>query len=102
MAAKSFYCISGNFHCSNDLVDHQKLKIIQKEHFMFWCEIHGWGYAEMAQAMNITPKHEMLVFGLCLTSDDQLSNPSYKSCQNCKNNGCQIILLHFWQLSLLR
>ena len=30
MAAKSFYCISGNFHFSNDSTDHQKLKVIQK------------------------------------------------------------------------
>ena len=25
MAAKSFYWISGNFHCSDDSADHQKL-----------------------------------------------------------------------------
>ena len=31
MAAKLFYfCISGNFHCSDDSTDHQKLKVIQK------------------------------------------------------------------------
>ena len=44
----------------------------------------------------------MFIFGLRSISDDQLSNLSYKSHQKCENNGCQIILLHFWQLSLLR
>ena len=33
MAAKSYFCISGNFHCSDDLADHQKLKVIQKQAF---------------------------------------------------------------------
>ena len=69
---------------------------------MFWCDVHGWGYAEMTPTMNVAPKNKMTIFGLCLTSDDWPSNPSYKSHQKCENNGCQIILLHFWQLSLLR
>ena len=60
------------------------------------------GMLKFPPIMNIAPKHEMLIFWLCLTSDDWLSNPSYKSHQKCENNGCQIILLHFWQLSLLR
>ena len=38
MAVKSFYCISGNFHCSDDSADHQKLKVIQKWafHILVW------------------------------------------------------------------
>ena len=36
-------------------------------------------------------KNKMFIFELCSTSDDLLSNPSYKSCQKCENNGCQII-----------
>ena len=60
------------------------------------------GMLKCPPTMNIILKHKMLIFGLCLTSDDQPSNLSYKSHQKCENNGCQIILLHFWQLSLLR
>ena len=48
MAAKSFFCISGNFHCSDDSADHQKLKVIHKQPFHVWCDLHGkGGYAEM-------------------------------------------------------
>ena len=54
------------------------------------------GMLKCPPTMNITPKkNQMLIFRLCLTSDDQPSNPSYKSHQKCENNGCQIILLHF-------
>ena len=41
MAAKSFYYISGNFHCSGDSANHQKLKIIQKWDFHFLVQ-HPW------------------------------------------------------------
>ena len=33
---------------------------------------------------SLTPKNEMLIFGLCLTSDDQLSNPGDESGPKCK------------------
>ena len=102
MAAKSFYCISGNFHCSDDSANHQKLKVIQKWAFHVLVP-HSWlGVCWNDPNHECCTKNKMLIFGLCLTSDGWPSNLSYKSHQKCENNGCQIILLHFWQLSLLR
>ena len=40
------------------------------------------GWLNIPPTMNVTPKHEMLIFGLLSTSDDWLSN---ESCQKCKN-----------------
>ena len=34
-----------------------------------------------------SPKHKMFIFGLCLTSDDQPSNPSKKHQPNRKKKG---------------
>ena len=42
-------------------------------------------YIQKCEKMAIkSSKNEMFIFGLCSTSDDQLSNPSDKSCPKCK------------------
>ena len=63
---------------------------------MFWCDIHGWGAFQHTPAMNVTPKHEMLFFGLLSTSDDQPSHLSNESCQKCNKMIWQPLFLHFW------
>ena len=42
------------------------------------------GWLNIPPTMNVSPKHEMLIFGLLSTSDDRLSHLSNESCQKCK------------------
>ena len=42
------------------------------------------GMLKCPATMHVAPNNKMLIFELCLTSDDQPSNPSYKVTQNVK------------------
>ena len=60
------------------------------------------GHFSIPPTMNVTPKHEKLIFGLLSTSDDRLSHLSNESCQKCNKMIWQPLFSHFWQLLQLR